>query len=335
MDTNKRFLVVGAGTMGGGHARLLASGRVPGAELAGVVDLNGALAESVAKATASQAFTSLEEAIAAVRPDCAYVATPDALHREPVERLAAAGVAILVEKPLATTVDDGEAMVAAVKRAGVYAEVNFSNRWNPPFAEGLRAIEAGDLGEVRSFNVRLNNPISSPRDRLAWSGGTTPAWFLMSHCLDLAHWFSGKRAVAAYASGSKGVLAAQGIDTWDWIHATVIYENGGDGVFEAAWILPESWPGQIEFNFRVLGTHGAIDVDTTRQSIAVSSARHHYPPTLNWAQQRFTAFVRAVDGQGRTRVSFEDGLEVTRILVAIHSSLASGQVERVRGSVPA
>lgn len=333
--TNKRFLIVGAGTMGGGHARMIAQGRVAGAELAGIVDLNGDLAARISTATGTPAFTALDEAIRTTSPDCAYVATPDAYHRGPVEALAAAGVAILVEKPLATTNDDGSAMVEAVTRAGVYAEVNFSNRWNPPFTEAKRSIDSGELGEVRSFNVRLNNPISSPRDRLAWSGGTTPAWFLMSHCLDLAHWLGGREAVSVYASGAKGVLSASGVDTYDWIHATVRYDNGGDGVFESAWILPESWPGQIEFNFRILGTEGAIDVDTTRQSIAVSSVRHSFPPTLNWAQQRFAAFVRAMDGQGKTRVSFEDGLEATRILVAVHRSLETGQVERVGEAVTA
>ncbi len=322
--------------MGGGHARMIAQGRVSGAEIAGVVDLNGELAGRVAAATGAGAFTSLEDAIAATTPDCAYVATPDPFHRGPVEVLAAAGVAVLVEKPLATTNEDGAAMVDAVTRAGVYAEVNYSNRWNPPFTEAMRAIDAGELGEVRSFNVRLNNPISSPRDRLAWSSGTTPAWFLMSHCLDLAHWLSGRKGVSVYASGSKGVLHAAGVDTYDWIHATVRYEHGGDGVFESAWILPESWPSQVEFNFRVLGTKGAIDVDTTRQSIVVSSAsRHSFPPTLNWAPQRFAAFLRAMDGQGKTRVTFEDGLEATRILVAVHRSLETDHVERVGEGVVA
>ncbi len=83
--------------------------------------------------------------------------------------------------------------------------------------------------------MRLNNPISSPRDRLSWSGQTSSAWFLMSHCLDLAHWLSGRKAQTVYASGWKGVLSGLGIDTWDWIHAIVRYEGGGDGVFEAAW----------------------------------------------------------------------------------------------------
>ncbi len=325
--SHKKVLIVGSGTMGGGYARMISAGRVPEAELVGIVDIDGKRARTAADAIGVAAFDDLAAAIRATRPDAAYVATPDALHRAPVETLASEGVAILVEKPLATTNEDAQGMLDAVTRAGVYAEVNYSNRWNPPFVSANRTIEAGEIGDVRSFNVRLNNPIASPRDRLKWAGSTTSAWFLMSHCLDLAYWLGKKRALRVFASGHKGQLAALGIDTYDWIHAVVQYETGADGVFEAAWILPESWPGGIEFTYRILGSKGVIDIDNTLQNIKVASSRVHYPPTLSWDSTRLGAFVRAIDGQGRTRVPFEDGVECTRTLVAIHRSLESGAVE--------
>ena len=329
MSDAKRILIVGAGTMGSGYARMLAAGRVPGAELAGIVDIDGARALEVAGGAGSRAFGDIEAAISELAPDAAYVATPDAHHRAPVEALARSGVNILVEKPLATTNDDAQAMVEAVNKAGVYAEVNYSNRWNPPFVEAMRVVETGELGEIRSFNVCLNNPVSSPRDRLTWSSGTTPAWFLMSHCLDLALYIGRKKAATVYASGGRGELSGAGIETYDWVHAVVRYTDGADGVFEACWILPDTWPGGVEFSFKAIGSRGAFAVDTTNQNLAVAGERFRYPGTIQWAPQRFQAFLRAMGGEGRTRVSFEDGAEVTRILVAVHRSLESGAVERV------
>lgn len=325
----KKVLIVGAGTMGGGYARMISAGRVPEAELVGIVDIDAARARAVAEATGVPAFDDLSAAIRSTGPDAAYVATPDATHRAPVEILARERVAILVEKPLATTNEDAQGMLAAVQQAGVHAEVNYSNRWNPPFMAANRAIDAGEIGDVRSFNVRLNNPIASPRDRLKWAGSTTSAWFLMSHCLDLAYWLGKKRALRVFASGHKGALAALGVDTYDWIHALVQYEDGADGVFEAAWILPESWPGGIEFTYRILGSKGVIDVDNTLQNIKIAASRVHYPPTLSWDAARLSAFLRAIDGQGRTRVPFEDGVACTKTLVAIHKSLRSGLVETI------
>lgn len=329
MSETNRVLIVGAGTMGSGHARLLASGRVPGAKLAGVVDLVEDRAREVATATGTEPYTNLIDAIKATEPDMAYVATPDALHRAPVETLARAGVAILLEKPLATTVEDARALVDVVESTGVHAEVNFANRWNPPFAEAKRIVDAGEAGELRSFNVRLNNPISSPETNLTWSASTTPAWFLMSHCLDLAHWFGGRTAERVYATAGHGVLSEMGISTPDWIHAVVHYAGGGDGVFESLWVLPDSWPGDLEFRFRAVGTRGAVDVDVSKQNVAVTAKTHHHPTTLNWAQQRLSAFLRAMEGEGRTMVTFADAAEVTKILVAIHRSIESGAVESV------
>lgn len=317
--------------MGSGYARLFGSRRVPGVELVGVVDLMEERAQAVAGPASAASFTNLLDALKETAPDFAYVATPDALHRSPVETLANAGVAVLVEKPLATTVEDAEAMTRVAAQTGIHAEVNYANRWNPPFAEAKRFIDRGEAGEVRSFNVRLNNPLSTPETNLGWSASTTPAWFLMSHCLDLAHWLGGQRAKTVYATAGYGVLSELGISTPDWVHAVVRYEDGSDGVFESLWILPDSWPGVLEFDFRVTGTRGRLDIDTTRQSLAVTSSRHEYPTTLNWAQQRITSFLRAMDGYERTVVRFEDALEVTRILVALHRSLDSGAVEPVGG----
>ncbi len=327
--TEKRILIVGAGTMGGNYARMLSGGRVHGATLAGIVDLNLDRAIAVLGPGATPTHSSLGPALTDLQPDAAYIATPDALHREPVVTCARAGVPILVEKPLAITVDDGQAMLDSVERAGIHAQVNYSNRWNPPYARAKQAIEAGEIGTVRSFNARLSNVIASPRDRLAWSGQTTSAWFLMSHCLDLAAWLGGRTALTAYASGSKGILSGLGIDTYDWIHAVIRFDDGSDGVFESVWMLPESWPAGIEFNFRILGSNGLIDVDTTNQNITLMGKRPEYPGTITWAVDRFGSFLDALDGRPATVVTFSEALHATRMLVAIHKSLESGSVELV------
>jgi predicted dehydrogenase len=328
MMNGKRVLVVGAGMMGTAWARMLADGRVPGATLAGVVDIDGARALELANMTGTRAFGDIATAVRQTGPDAAYVATPDALHRAPVEELAALRVPVLVEKPLATTVEDAEAMTAAVRAAGVHAEVNWLQRWNPPMAEAARAIAAGELGDVRLFNARLNHPVTSPRDRLHWSGGTTPAWYLMSHLLDLALWLGRKRAMSVYALAGRGELAGHGIETYDWVHAIVRYADGADGVFEACWILPESWPTVNDLAVRVVGTRGAVEADGGRQGVSLATDRYRLPATLQWAPQRLAAFLRAAEAGSPAGASFDDGVAVTRLLVALHRSLESGNVER-------
>ncbi len=326
---DRGVLVVGGGVMGSAMARLLASGRVAGAGLAGVVDIDGARALELANATGTRAFGAIATAVDATRPAMAYVATPDALHRAPVEELLGLGVPVLVEKPLATTVEDARAMADAARAAGVHAEVNWLQRWNPSFVEAKRAAAAGELGQLRLFNARLNHPVTSPRERLHWSGGTTPGWFLMSHLLDLALWFGRQRAASVYALGGRGELAGHGIETYDWVHAVVRYADGSDGVFEACWILPESWPSGADMVFRAIGTRGAVEVEAGRQGVALATDRFRFPAAQPWLAQRLQAFLRAADGQGDGGATFDDGVEVTRLLVALHRSLETGAVEPV------
>jgi predicted dehydrogenase len=254
------------------------------------------------------------------------------VHREPVVTAATMGVHVLVEKPLALTTADAVVMRDAVAAAGVKAEVNFSNRWNPPFVSAKRSIEAGEIGRPLTVNSRLNNIISSPTKRLAWSGQTTSAWYLLSHVLDLWRWLSGKRAVSVYANGVKDKLVSLGVTTYDYIHALVKYDDGTDGMYEAAWMLPDSLPSPTDFKFHVIGREGAIFINTQDQMVHTASAqRYSYSATLEWAVQRFHGFLDVVQHDKPPVATFDDGVENTRILVAMHEALASGAVVPIAG----
>jgi predicted dehydrogenase len=326
-----RIGVIGAGTMGGRYAARIASGEFGvDLELAGIADLDLQRAEATARSNETSAFGSAEELLESVRPDAVYIATPDAHHRNPALAAAAAGIPFLLEKPLATTVADARSIADAAHAARVVAEVNFSNRWSPPFVAAKQSIERGELGDFVTLFARLNNSIGSPAERLAWAANTTSAWFLLSHCLDLAYWLHGRHAVSVYASGTRGVLEACGIDTYDSIHAIVRYDDGSDGSYESVWVLPDGMPAPVEFTFRYVGSEGAATIDTHQQNVAIATgSRLDYPATLNWAPQRFADFLAAVRGEREPAVPLVDGVENTRILVALHRSLESGAVEPI------
>ncbi len=324
-----RIGIIGAGTMGGRYAARIAAGEFGSdLEVAGVADLDAARASAAAEPLGVEAYSTAEELLASGGPDAVYIATPDGAHLAPSLAAVEAGVPFLLEKPLATSLEDAEAIVAAVERAGVVAELNFSNRWNPPFVAAKQAIDRGDLGEFVTLFTRLNNSIGSPTERLGWAGSTTSGWFLLSHCLDLAYWLHGRRAVSVYASGTRGVLESRGVPTYDSIHAIVRYEDGTDGSYESVWVLPDGMPAPVEFTFRYVGTTGAATMDTHEQNIALASgSRLDYPGTLDWTPQRMADFVAAVRGEREPAVPIVEGLESTRILVALHRSLESEAVE--------
>jgi len=297
-------------------------------ELVAICDTDVSRAQAVAGPLGLPAYASLSEMIKASKLDAVYIAVPDPLHRAPVLEAAAAGLHMLVEKPFATTVDDAVAMAEAVKRAGVKAEVNFSNRWNPPFVAARKTIADGGVGQVLTMNSRLNNTITSPTKRLAWAGQSTPGWYLLSHTIDLAKWLSGKTAKAVYASGIKRKLASLGVFTYDYIHAVVKYQDDTDAVFESAWVLPEGMPSSVDFKYEIIGTDGAIYIDTQDQMIHHAAPdRYNYVSTLAWAVDRFDAFLTTLETNRIPDVPVDDGIENTRILVALHRSLETGSIE--------
>jgi predicted dehydrogenase len=122
-----RVGVWGVGTWGEKHVRVLRE--LPEAELIGVHDRDPARASEVAARYGTRAFASAADLLAAT--DAVTVATPTVAHREAVVRAVGAGRHVMVEKPMAATLEEAEAMRAAAARAGVKLQVGHVERFNP------------------------------------------------------------------------------------------------------------------------------------------------------------------------------------------------------------
>lgn len=323
-------LIVGAGVMGAAYANAIATGSLRfRARVSAVCDLDQAAAQRLAATCGATAFGDLDAALATA-PDLAYVAVPDHLHRDPFVRCMERGVPALVEKPLATTIADAEAMRAAALAAGVVAEVNFSNRFNPALVRLREAMDGGELGPVAGVSARLSNVIDYPLEHLRWASRTTSGWFLLSHVFDLVAWLTGARAVELSAQGRRGRLAAAGVDAPDVIHSLVRYDAGFSGIFESAWVLPRSLPSGVDFGLQVIGEDGVASIDLHEQSVRVATAqRLSYPPTLDWTEARMAAFLDRVADGAADPGQLDPGVENTRMLVALHEALAAGGAVRV------
>ncbi|MFZ5673037.1 MAG: Gfo/Idh/MocA family protein, partial [Pseudomonadota bacterium] len=116
MNTPVKVAVIGAGFMGSMHASIFAQS--PGAELVAVVDQNLDLARAAAgKHPGCRAYRSHDELLASEQLDLISICTPDNLHRDAAIAAAAKGVHLFIEKPIASTIEDGEAIVAAAEKA--------------------------------------------------------------------------------------------------------------------------------------------------------------------------------------------------------------------------
>lgn len=226
-------------------------------------DISPARLEAFAREAGDIPLTGDIDELLAMRPDAVLVTTPDFAHREAVEKAAAAGAHIMVEKPLATSLADAQAMERAVGQAGVSCMVAFENRWNPPFVAAKNAIDEGRLGDIVAINARLNDTIWVPTSMLSWAARSSPGWFLLSHLADMVWWLSGRSAQSVYAAGSRGKLQALGIDTWDGLQSVISCRDGLTATLTSSWILPESMATVFDCKMEIIGRGGAFYIDLT------------------------------------------------------------------------
>ena len=173
-----RIGVVGAGVMGSNHARVLMS--LPGVTMVGIVDPLPAHRERATRLVGCPVFETLDELIAA-GVDAVTVAAPTHLHHEVSLALIARGIHVLVEKPIASTVQEGEEIVAAARKAGVTLMVGHVERFNPAVAAIKQAIKGEDILSIAITRVGPFPP------RMSNVGVVID---LAVHDIDLIRWFT-------------------------------------------------------------------------------------------------------------------------------------------------
>jgi len=306
----------------------------PNARLVGICDVNPQTAAAASMHFDVVGYTDLRELLEGESPDALIVATPDFAHRVPVLEAARQGVHVLVEKPLATITAEAEEMLEAVQQAGIRCQVGFENRWNPAFTRAKEAIAEGELGEIELMNARLSDTLFVPTQMLSWAARTTVGWFLLPHVVDLALWLSGKVPAYCYAIATQRVLSRLGVDTYDAIQAVLRFDDGTQAAFETCWILPVSLPTVYDFKFEIIGDRGALFIDTQDQMVHQAGQRFTYPGTLvtevdgrlrGFPVDMVDSFIACLIEDREPLATVEEGLQVTRIVTAIHESIRQGQ----------
>jgi len=191
--------VVGVGVMGSNHARVLSE--MAGVELVGVVDPDRKQREFVARTLRCGEFENLDELIRA-GVDALIIAAPTHLHHDLALHCIARGVHVLVEKPIAPTVEEGRAIVAAARRAGVALMVGHVERFNPAVESIKRAIKDQDILSIAITRVGPFPP------RMSNVGVVID---LGVHDIDLIRWFTDSEIVEIQPQLSSAVAEREDI----------------------------------------------------------------------------------------------------------------------------
>lgn len=213
MEQSKlRAAVVGAGRMGGMHARSLASH--PRAQLVAVVDTEPETAERVARSCQTKIAT-LEQVLSDDDLRAVAIAAPTAVHAGLIERCADAGKAIFCEKPIDLDVERARGCVERVTRVGLPFAVGFNRRSDPNFAALRSRLQAGEIGAAEIVRITSRDPGVPPPGYVETSGGFIRD--MMIHDFDMARWLLDEEPVEVYAMTSclvdPAIAGAGDVDT--------------------------------------------------------------------------------------------------------------------------
>lgn len=235
MSKKVRLGIIGLGAMGRVHAANLLAGKVPRIELTAVADTNP---DNVAGLAGVSAFPSLEAMAASGLIDAVLIATPHFLHTSLGIEALAAGLHVLVEKPVSVHKADAERLLAAHARPDRVFAAMFNQRTDPHYLHLRDLIRGGGLGEVRRVNWTVTNWYRT--GRYYASGGWRATWagegggLLLNQCphnLDLLQWLFGMpRRVRAFCHFGR----YHAIEVEDDVTAYLEFPNGATGVFVAS-----------------------------------------------------------------------------------------------------
>jgi 1,5-anhydro-D-fructose reductase (1,5-anhydro-D-mannitol-forming) len=265
-------------------------------------------------------------------PDAVIVASENARHRPLVELAAKHGVDVLCEKPLATTVEDGEAMVAACREAGVRLGVAYPVRFSPAYAALREAVRSGGTGPVLTVAGANNGGL--PAEARAWfvdpqlAGGGA----MMDHTVHIADLlddlFDGARAVDVYAQGNNLMYDGEvQVDTAGLV--TVRYDNGAVATIDCSWSHPDHHPTWGGLELQLVGERATVEMDAFGQVVSGFDDVSRKGVLLPWGTDLDGAMVRtflfgAADGEVRV-ADGEAGLRSLRVALAGYESARTGR----------
>lgn len=257
--TSLRICLVGVGSMGRNHVRVLRS--FPDVEIACLVDPDPATAQLAADLGCHHA-ANLESIDVNALADAAIVAAPTPLHASLSASLIANGVPTLVEKPLAVSYIEAAALAERAASTQTLLVVGHTERHNPVIAAARSMLAAGDIGDIACISARrLGLAPPSPLD------GNNVILDIAVHDLDIICWLFGRYPDALVARGGR----AWNSGAYDY--ADILMDFGGPtGHAQANWLTPV----RVR-TLSITGLRGYAEVDYVNQRLILY--RHHASPT--------------------------------------------------------
>lgn len=339
-----KFALVGCGRIAKRHSELLGSGQIENARLVAVCDIVPEKAQAIGDQFSVPWFTDMHAMMADCDVDVVVILTESGRHAQHTLALAPYGKHIVVEKPMALTLSDADAMIETCEKAGIRLFVVKQNRFNVPVRKLREALEAGRLGKLVMGTVRVRwcRP-QAYYDQDSWRG----TWALdggvltnqASHHLDLLEWMMGD-VDSVFAMARTALVDIEAEDT---AVVAVRFRNGALGVIEATTAVR---PKDLEGSISLMGENGTVVIggfavnkletwNFVESELGDDEVMERYsvnPPNVYGFghQAYYEHIVDCIQNGGRHLVDGLQGRKSLELINAIYESVETGKQVNLR-----
>lgn len=336
MQEALRVGVIGCGRAGEKHARAFA--RMPYIALSALCDSNAERLGALCQSLGATGYTDYSELLADPRIDAVSIALPDDSHRAVTLAALRSGKHILLEKPIASRLEDGRAIAEAARGYAATFMVGHLLRFDARHTLARDAVAAGEIGRIVHVAGRRNSTIAGAR--MYHSHHTDTSVHLMIHDIDYVNWIVDSPPLRVFAKGRQLLLQQWGMH--DTIVATIEYSDGALAVLEACWILPESSPTGLDDRMQIVGEKGVIHIGSSDEGVRIftdSGAR--FPDSIHWPEvngsvggslfEELTSFVRCILRAEKPLVGPTEALRALEVVDGIQRSLSEHREVAIAG----
>jgi len=308
--------------MGGVHLNAYAA--IPEVEVVGVADARTEAAVAGAELVGARPYASFEELVAAEDVEVVDVCLPTAFHRDLALRAADEGKHVILEKPIARTIEDAQEILEVFSGDGPRLFVGHVVRFFPEYVGIKEKIDAGDLGTVGVVRTSRRSPFL-----LGWndwyadwrvSGGVLLD--LVIHDFDFLRWALGE-VERVYARGMLG----REYNRLDYVLVTLRFESGAIAHVEGHW----GYPGPFNYSIEVAGSSALLTVDSTEPApleLIGDTASGEVPNLASGKspyEKELEHFVHCISTGEEPIVQAQDACEALRIGLAATESVLTGK----------
>ena len=322
--------VIGVGWFGELHTQVYLS--LPQVNLIGIFDENLLRMEEVSKKYRVKAFKTIDELIECPQIDAVSICTSDQNHLLPVLKACEARKHILVEKPMARTVEDCDIMIAAAKKACIKLMPGHLLRFNNNFKVAKDRISKGELGNIIHLYTHRSLPKSAAHRISDWGEYHSILFHLSVHDIDIISWLADDKIFELYADYYSGVLEGEGVSLSDAVLSLLRFKNGALSLMEHSWIHPDNYPILVESQTQLTGTKGKIEIDLRgREGISYTNNEVHHFSETYWPvidgqtscdlRNELDVFTKCVINDDPMPITMEEGRYPICVVTAIIESL--------------